>query len=83
MMDESSDPRVAVGLYLNKKLSGIQLLRCLASHTLWRIPARLEGLVPIYHDYELSPGERHFLMFGSGDRTGVHLPKADVNTMNP
>jgi hypothetical protein len=27
--------------------------------------------------------ERNFLMFGSGDRIGVHLPKADVNTMNP
>jgi len=63
MIDEAADPRVAVGLFLNKKVSGSQLLRCLASHTLWRVPARLEGLVPIFQEYELSPGELHFLMF--------------------
>ena len=30
-----------------------------------------------------SATEKAFLMFGAGTRTGVHLPKADVNTMNP
>ena len=62
-MELEADPRQAVALYLKDKLSGTQLLRCLAAYPHWRVPARLEGLVPVFGNYDLGTGERNFLMF--------------------
>lgn len=59
--------RTAIDSYFNKKLTGTQLLRTFAVYRGWHVPARLESLVPVFSDYDLGDGKRHYFLFSDKD----------------
>ena len=61
------NPRAAIDRFFNKKLSGTQLLRCLAIYRGWLVPARLENLVPVYSDFDLGNNLIHYFLFTDKD----------------
>ncbi|HLX64608.1 MAG TPA: hypothetical protein VKX17_25270 [Planctomycetota bacterium] len=66
-MADELNPRDAIGQFLKQRLTGTQLLRSLALYHNWRIPARLEGLVPVYNSFDLGHGSTHFFLFSDKD----------------
>ena len=67
MNAEALNPRAAIDQFFKKKLTGTQLMRAMASYRGWQVPARLEGLVPVFTDFDLGRGSVHFFLFTDKD----------------
>ncbi len=67
MNAEAFNPRTAIDQFFKKKLTGTQLMRCMACYRGWQVPARLEGLVPVFTDFDLGAGSVHFFIFTDKD----------------
>ena len=61
------NPRAAIDRFFNTKLTATQLLRSLAVYRGWQVPARLENLVPVFTDFDLGNGAKHFFLFSDKD----------------
>src|ERR1043165_3670660 len=66
-MADEPNPRKAIDQFLSNKLTGTSLLRSLSSYKGWRVPARLEGLVPVFNTFDLGHGAIHFFAFSDKD----------------
>src|SRR5947207_11994237 len=66
-MADELNPRVAIDQFLTNKLAGTQLLRSLGAYKGWRVPARLESLVPVFNSFDLGHGAVHFFIFSDKD----------------
>lgn len=62
-MAEEYNPRDAIDQFLRNKLTGTSLLRSISSYKGWRVPARLESLVPVFNSFDLGHGAIHFFLF--------------------
>src|SRR6185295_4582101 len=62
-MAEESNPRDAIDQFLKNKLTGTSLLRSLTGYKGWRVPARLEDMVPVFNSFDLGHGTTHFFLF--------------------